>query len=122
MSLCHIFAYPNIWPETSCIAAMEAMSAGCAIVCPTHGALPETTAGFANMYPYTEDHVKHANIFGAVLRNTIDSIRSENLQAKLRFQKDYTDNIFNWGGRKHEWIGLVQSVIQEKNKLTIGRL
>jgi UDP-glucose:(glucosyl)LPS alpha-1,2-glucosyltransferase len=25
----HIFAYPNIWEETFCISALEAMAAGC---------------------------------------------------------------------------------------------
>ena len=99
----HIFAYPNIWPETSCIAAIEALSAGCAMMCPNFYALPETTCGFAFDYPFTEnlsDHSQmHANYLNMVIKNYWD----EGVQNRLKMQKSHIDYVYNWERRTVEW-------------------
>lgn len=107
----HIFAYPNTWPETSCIAMLEAMSAGCQIICPNFAALPETTANFATMYPFQEDKIEHANMFAHVLDQSIPMIHDEELIAKLKFQQSYTNAFYNWDLRKAEWEGLLRSLM-----------
>jgi len=106
----HIFAYPNIWPETSCIAAIEAMSAGCEIVCPNHAALPETLAGFGTMYQFSEDMNYHANVFANVLHQAIGRHYDEDNQKKLMFQKNYIDNFYNWDVRAAEWTGMLRGL------------
>jgi len=106
----HIFAYPNIWIETSCIAAIEAMSAGCALVCPNYGALPETTANFAFMYQMQEDHNKHANLFAVVLKDVIDKYSSEEVKSRISFQKAYADSVYSWDIRATEWKNLLTSM------------
>lgn len=111
----HIFAFPSIWVETSCIAAIEAMSAGCEVVCPNLGALPETTAGFARMYPFHEDQNAHANIFVMALDASIQHRLNDQTVAKLGWQKNYIDNFYNWDHRALEWTGLLQALLQQKN-------
>jgi glycosyltransferase involved in cell wall biosynthesis len=96
--------------ETSCIAAIEAMSAGCAVVCPNYGALPETTGGLATIYPWSEDNNYHANQFANVLKVVIDNFWHEGLQGKLQFTKTYADNMYNWDIRIEEWIALLKSL------------
>ena len=110
----HIFAYPSIWPETSCIAAIEARSAGCQVVCPNYAALPETTANFATMYQWSEDIQFHANVFANMLNAAIQNHYDEHTQRKLLYQKNYTDNFYNWDLRANQWTGLLQGIANQK--------
>ena len=106
----HIYAYPSIWQETSAISVIEAMSAGCEVVCPNLAALPETTSNFATMYQYSEDMNFHANVFANQLNQAILNHRDESNQKKLLFAKNYIDNFYNWDLRAAEWTGLLQAL------------
>jgi UDP-glucose:(glucosyl)LPS alpha-1,2-glucosyltransferase len=112
----HIFAYPSIWQETSCIAAIEALSAGCKIVCPNLAALPETTGGFAAMYQYHEDVQQHAHRFLNVLAQTIQQFidsPAEGLDTEAKFQKNWADPIYDWKIRRQEWTGLLRALSEK---------
>lgn len=111
----HIFAYPSTWQETSCIAAIEAMSAGCSIVCPSLAALPETTSNFSLMYPYDEDKMQHGHMFYQVLNAAIESFWEEDMQTKLQFQRLYTNTFYTWDLRIQEWEGLLRSLLDQEN-------
>ena len=106
----HIFAYPSIWLETSCIAAIEAMSAGACVVCPNYGALPETTGSFAHMYQFSEDLNEHANRFVKVLNDTIRSMNHDTMAVKLEMQKAWTDSFYCWDYRAAEWQIFLESL------------
>lgn len=106
----HIYAYPSIWQETSAISVIEAMSAGCEVVCPNLAALPETCANFATMYQFSEDMNFHANVFANNLNQAILRYRDDDNQTKLKIQKNYADNFYNWEVRAAEWTGLLQAL------------
>lgn len=99
----HIFAYPCIWRETSCISAMEAMSAGCLIVAPDYCALPETLANFNVRYSWSELADEHAERFSDSLESAINSLRKRDTQARLEEQKAYADSHYGWEARKGQW-------------------
>lgn len=109
----HIFAYPSIWPETSCLAAIEALSAKNIVVCPNFAALPETCAGFAMMYPYNENKNHHALQFAHTLSNAIVNVQKNDgsLDPYLDFQKQYFDYFYGWNKRKQEWENLLSSIV-----------
>lgn len=107
----HIYAYPCIWPETSCISVIEAMSAGCEVICPSYAALPETCANFATMYPFDEDYNRHANLFYHVLLSAVRNYKSESAANKRRFQKVYFDNFYDWNYRARQWTSFLQGLL-----------
>jgi UDP-glucose:(glucosyl)LPS alpha-1,2-glucosyltransferase len=106
----HVLAYPSTYRETSCLAAIEAMSAGCAVVCSDLGALPETTGDFAFSYPFDPDPAVHAERFIATLDGVIASLRSPEMQARLAAQKTFADATYSWDVRIPEWVALLDEV------------
>jgi glycosyltransferase involved in cell wall biosynthesis len=110
----HIYAYPSIWPETSAISVIEAMSAGCNVVCPNFAALPETCANFGVMYNWSENNNEHANRFSGVLATVIKIYWVPFNQERLKFQKAYTDSFYNWDMRARQWQDFLESLSVKK--------
>ena len=110
----HIFCLPSIWPETSCIAMIEAMSAGCICVHSSLGALPETTANWTLQYDFTEDFSKHATKTALTLADALRIVSDPNMEERLNMQKAYTDGFYNWEVRAQQWTVLLQSILENE--------
>lgn len=110
----HIFAYPSVWKETSCIALMEALSAQCLCIHPNLAALPETAANFSLMYQWTEDPIDHAAVFARVLDQAITALktRRSELASRLQFQKAYADAMYSWSMRVQQWTPFLHSLLE----------
>jgi UDP-glucose:(glucosyl)LPS alpha-1,2-glucosyltransferase len=67
----HVFLFPSIWQETSCIAMIEAIRSGVVVVHPSYAALPETASGATVMYEYTEIASDHANLAYSTMKNLL---------------------------------------------------
>jgi glycosyltransferase involved in cell wall biosynthesis len=106
----HIFAYPNIMPETFCLSLLEAMSACVLCVHPNYGCLPETAANWTMMYDYHEKIPQHEDIFYRELKKAIEIANQKETQEHLKKQKEYVDYLFNWNRRTQDWINLLESL------------
>lgn len=95
----HIFVYPSIWQETSCIAMIEALRTGCLVVHPTLAALPETASNSTVMYDYTEDKNEHANKFYSILHQllTLEENRPGSIAEYAKARSQYN----SYFGSKH---------------------
>ena len=114
-----IFAYPNIWPETSCLCAIEALDAGCLMLAPNYAALPETAASWGITYQWTPDYNKHANVFTSILDNMIKTLteNKDDAEHMIIQQKLYYDNFYSWDVRIKEWDQLLKNILWERNEL-----
>ena len=118
----HIFPFPSIWYETSCISLIEAMSAGVHCVYPNLAALPETGGGFGAMYQFHEEYQQHANMFYSILyeqvklmRKTLETPKMKrNLDDNLAFQKMWIDSRYNWNTRKDVWQVFLEDMLANK--------
>lgn len=109
----HVFAYPAVLLETSCLALIEAMSAGLACVHPNLGGLSETGGWMTLMYEFDPDPAAHARVFYQHLTRVIDALRARDagLRARLVVQKSYADARYDWVARVAEWEALLGSLL-----------
>ena len=112
----HMFAYPNIWEETSCIAAIEAMAAGLYTLVTDYGALFETCSDFAVYIPYEKDFIRLAKTFAQVIDAAAGQIHKDHVKEHLQFQIDYTNRFYSWESRKGVWNKFLEGVINARSK------
>lgn len=114
---CHIMAYPSIFEETSCIAAIESLAAGCNFVGSNLGALLETVNVFGNLVPINRSRENHIEEFidryVVVLEETINNFWTEENQKSLKLQTEYFNHYYSWETRKRDW---KKFLIEAKNK------
>jgi glycosyltransferase involved in cell wall biosynthesis len=108
-----IFVYPSIWPETSCLCLIEAMSAGLMCIHSNYGALPETSSGFTYMYQYDENENRHASKLYNILDSAISFLNDDDVIAKRKFMKMYADNRFNTALSAQKWTHLLSRIVAE---------
>lgn len=98
-------AYPNTFPETSCISVLEALAAGCAVVTSELGALPETAAGWGQLLPVPPDRDGFVAAFAALMVETLQSARRHPAaaEARRRQQMARLNAVATWTVRAREW-------------------
>lgn len=97
----HIFSYPSIYEETSCLAAIEAGASGCKIVTTNYGALSETCGEHATYVPYSNNLHKLAEDYANVLNTEIDNYKVSNGQ--WLHQSNWFNERYSWVNRAVEW-------------------
>ena len=106
----HIFLYPNIWQETSCIAMIEAIKSRVVAIHPNLAALPETASECTIMYDYDEDYSCHANKAYKITKSVIDRemaspgfLESFTSTSNYKLHRNSVDHFKNrWNNLLHE--------------------
>ena len=99
----HIFSHPSIWPETSCISAIESMAAGCEVVTTNLGALYETCSPFGTFVNFDRNINNLEKSYSKVLLNSIKNYWSDENQNKLKSQREKINATYSWDKRSFEW-------------------
>lgn len=111
----HIFTHPSIWPETSCIAAIEAMASGCEILTTNLGALYETCSPFANFVNFDRNFDNLEKKYSKALLKSIKNYWSEENQQKLKLQSESINATYSWDVRSKEWSNFFDEIRSSKD-------
>jgi glycosyltransferase involved in cell wall biosynthesis len=101
--------YPNVASETSSIAVMEAMAAGCVVVTTALGALPETVGEHGILAPVVGNNIDpdaYVNAAAAIAGAFAED--NPALGARLRAQVDWTVANYRWDIRAAECEALIK--------------
>jgi glycosyltransferase involved in cell wall biosynthesis len=108
-------AYPSMFAETSCIAAIEAMAVGAEVFITRLGALPETTGGHAVIVDWQPNRTKLAENFAAMVIQTLRDVRKNPEAAtSLRVQRlEFIRKNYLWPRRARQWAEWLTQIVCE---------
>ena len=110
----HMFAYPSIWEETSCNAALEAMAAGLFCIVTNYGALYETCSEFPVYVTYEKDVKRLAGKFASAIKEAVDIIHKPEIHEHLLQQQNFVKKFYSWDKRKVDWTNFLQGALDER--------
>jgi glycosyltransferase involved in cell wall biosynthesis len=110
-----VLAYPSMFRETACIALMEAMACGCLVVANRLGALPETAAGFAELFPWPPLLARRrlsglcAPAYAAFMVRALRRVQAspDAARDRLAAQMTFARQAYNWTARAADWESLL---------------
>jgi glycosyltransferase involved in cell wall biosynthesis len=107
-----VLAYPNTFAETSCIAVMEALAAGCQVVTSRLGALEETCQGFATLVDagLPRDEYLRQFVAGVVTALGRTAHQPRMTDASLRLQLATTNGQGTYRHRASQWLHWLERV------------
>ena len=106
----HISSFPSIWPETSCISAIESMAAGCQVVTTNLGALYETCAPFGTFVGFDRNLNNLSKKYELTLVDSINNFWSKDNQELLKLQRETINKTYSWESRSKDWINFLKLV------------
>lgn len=105
------FVYPNIWEETSCVSAIEALACGLYVATTDNGALYETCSEFPIYIPMDKDWKNLARQFAAVIDQIPEQLNEVGCHNHLKFQQKFFNHFYNWKVISGHWDGFLKGVI-----------
>ena len=102
----HFLTYPSTFAETACLSVIEAMAAGCRVILPSYGALPETASGYARVYPWSADPREHSAIFAGALAEEIAKPWRGRPDTAI-VQQAHCATVFAWSRCLDEWRAVI---------------
>jgi glycosyltransferase involved in cell wall biosynthesis len=114
--------YPCTFPETGCIAAIEAMAAGLRIIATTMAVLPETCAGFAALVAHDEPPRLAPNFAAAVIADWRRAMAEPGaFRAARAEQIRFVRATHDWNRIATEWEAWLSSVAGDRTRATLAR-
>jgi UDP-glucose:(glucosyl)LPS alpha-1,2-glucosyltransferase len=109
-----LYCFPSIWEETSCISAIEALSAGLHMITTNYGALFETCSEWPVYVNYTRDYKNLAELFAFSIDEVCSYLYKGTVPDFLKKQQDFYNNFYSWERRKSEWTNFLQGLLHEQ--------
>ena len=110
-----IFPYSNTWEETSCIAAIEALAAGCHMITTNNGALFETCSEWPVYVQYDTNYKNMSECFAYAIDSVVDYLHLDQCQQHLDDQQKFYKRFYSWDKRKIEWQSFLEGALNAKS-------
>ena len=111
----HLYVYPNIWEETSCISAIEALGNGLHGIVTNYGALYETCSEWPTYIQYQRDYKYLSQLFSFAIDGIAEVLDSTGMNNQLDSQQNFYKKFYNWNGRKREWTNFLEGVLNARH-------